>query len=340
MSVSYQQIIQDIEKGKFAPVYFLAGEESFFIDEIEKAILKHAFQPGEEDFNLDIAYGKDISGISEILNICQQYPVFASRRVVVVREAQHLSRKDQWEPLANYVKQPMDSTVLVILFKHKLLDKRWDVTKKIVSSSLYFESGKLKEDEVPHWIKRWIESAGFRIDQNNSMTIAENLGNDLSRIVNETEKLTLILPQGAVIDAEAIEKYIGISRDYNSFELSNAVQQHNIAKAVKIIDYFSKNPKSGPFPLIIGTLYTFFSRMWLYYQMSPDEKRNDAHLNKVLGGYYGAMNVKSAARFYSAQKSEQAIALLAEYDVRSKGVDNKNTSEYELMLELIYKLMH
>lgn len=340
MSVSYQQIVQDVQKGSFAPVYFLAGEESFFIDEIENAILKSAFQPGEEDFNLDIAYGKDITGVSDILTICQQYPVFAARRVVVLREAQHLNRKEQWEALASYLKQPMDSTVLLVLFKHKTLDKRWDVSKKIQASAVYFESNKLKEEEVASWIKRWIEHSGFQIDQNHSMIIAENLGNDLARIVNETEKLTLVLPKGAVIDADAIEKYIGISRDYNSFELSNAVQQYNISKAVKIIDYFSKNPKSGPFPLVIGTLYAFFSRLWLYYQLSPDEKRNDSYLNKVLGGYYGAMGVKNATRYYSAQKSEQAIALLAEYDVRSKGVGNKNTGEHDLMLELIYKLMH
>jgi len=340
MSVAYQQIIKEVTQGRFAPVYFLSGEEAYFIDEVEKAILAHAFQPGEEDFNLDILYAKDISNLNELISTCRQYPVFAARRVVLLREAQSLNKQEQWAALESYLVQPMESTVLVISFKHKTIDKRWSVTKKITARAVYLEAAKLKDHELPGWITGLIESKGFSIDPSSALLLAENLGNDLSRIVNEAEKLALSLRKGEVVNAEVIELYIGISRDYNNLELLNAIQSYNTSKAVRIIDYFSRNPKAGPMPLVIGTLYSFFSKLWLYYQLSPEERRNDAALNKFLGGYYGAQNVKNATRFYPPQKSEQAIALLAEYDARSKGIGNKNTGEHALMLELIYKLMH
>lgn len=340
MSLTYQKIIQDVKGGKFAPVYFLSGEEVFFIDEVENAILKSVLNPGEEDFNLDILYGKDISSLNEIITICQQYPVFSERRLVILREAQHLNRKESWEPLVNYLKQPMTSTTLVILFKHKSLDKRWEVTKKILANSTCLEAAKIKEEELGPWIKNWIGSIGFKINDQYAQLIAENLGNDLSRIVNESEKLSLALPKGSNIDGEIIEKYIGISRDYNSLELLIAIQQHQLSKAVKIINHFSKNPKSGPLPLVIGILYGFFSKLWLFYQFSLVEKGNNDLVNKTLGGYYQAKGVMNATKFYNAQQSEKAISLLAEYDLKSKGVNNKNASESDLMLELIYQLMH
>lgn len=340
MSSTYQKIIQDVKAGKFASVYFLSGEEVFFIDEIEKVILKSVLQPGEEDFNLDILYGKDISNLNEIITICQQYPVFSERRLVVLREAQNLSRKENWEPLVSYLKQPMTSTTLVILFKGKSLDKRWDVSKKILAHSETFEAAKLKEEQLAPWIKNWMVSIGFTINDHHAQVIADNLGNDLSRIVNESEKLILALPKGSIINAEIIEKYIGISRDYNSFELSNALQQYQLSKAVKIINHFSKNPKSGPFPMVIGSIYNLFSKLWLYYELSPSERSNNDLVNKTFGGYYFAKNIINASKFYSAEQSEKAIALLADYDLKSKGVNSKNASDSDLMLELVYKLMH
>ena len=228
----------------------------------------------------------------------------------------------------------------MILFKHKSLDKRWDVTKKILAQAETFEATKLKEDQLAPWIKNWMEGIGFKINDQNAHVIAENLGNDLSRIVNESEKLTLALPKGATINAEAIEKYIGISRDYNSFELSNAIQLHQLPKAVKIINHFSKNPKAGPLPLVIGSMYGFFSKLWLYYQLTLVEKRDSDFVNKAIGGYYVVNNVKNATKFYSPAQSEKAIELIAEYDLKSKGVNNKNASESHLMLELVYRIMH
>ena len=337
-ALTYRQIVQSIQQDKYASVYFLTGEETFFIDEIERLILQNALQPAEKDFNLDLCYGKDLASINDILTICRQYPVFAERRIVVVREAQYLNRKDQWMALSDYLEQPLLSTILIILFKHKKLDKRWEVTKKIMNKSVYLESDRLREYEVAPWIKEWLGMMDFEIDDWHAKMIADNLGNDLSRVANELEKLKLALPKGAKITADDIEKYIGISREYNTLELSDAVQRKDIAKAISIINYFSKNPKSGPFPLVIGILYAFFSKLWLFYQLQPNERSNMGLLMKILRG--GANGIVNASRLYSPDQAEKAIALLAEYDVKSKGVDNRNTSEYGLMLELVHKLMH
>lgn len=338
--MSYQQLIQQVKKGQFQPIYFLAGEETFFIDQVEKAILQNAFPAGGEEFNLDVVYGRDISSVAEVISTCQQYPSFAERRVVVVREAQHINKKDSWTPLLTYLGQLMPTTVLIVLYKNRKLDKRWEVSKKLIASKYYHEYAKLSERDLAPWIKSQVEAFGFQIDFKSAEIIADNLGNDLSRIVNELEKLTLVLQKGDVVDAIAIEKYIGISREYNTFELSSAVENRDVVKAVKIIDYFSKNPKSGPFPLVIGTLYSFFSKLWLFYNLSPADRANDSQLNKALGGYYRVQGVKRASRIYPPHKAEEAIALLAEYDLKSKGVGSKNQSESELMLELIYKLMN
>ncbi len=340
MSVSYQQLIQEANRGKFKPVYFLAGDEPFFIDEVEQAILKNAFPNGGEEFNLDIVYGRDISDLSEVIGICRQYPTFSERRVVVVREAQHLNKKDNWNHLLTYLKHPVESTVLIVLYKNKKPDKRWEVTKTLIAHSLYFELSKLREQELSFFIKSHTESLGLSIDMTNSILIAENLGNDLSRITNELDKLKLVLPQNSVVDSSAVEKHIGISREYNTLELSSAIEQYNLPKAIRIIDYFSKNPKSAPFPLVIGLLYSFFSKLWLFHTFPQNQKQDQAFLNKTLGGYYRVQSVRNASKYYNARKSEQAIAILAEYDLKSKGLGSKNISESELMLELVYKLMN
>lgn len=338
MSVSYQKIIKEVQQGKFEPIYFLAGMETFFIDEIEKAIIKHAFPTGGKEFNLDIVYGRDIGDINEVLSICQQYPSFAERRVVVVREAQYLNRKEKWNPLVSYLKQPMPSTVLLVLYKSKSLDKRWSVYKSLKAASVYHEFEKLKEHAVVPWVRSWVGTFGLQIDEQNAMLIVDNIGADLSRLANEINKLVLVLPKGAVVDAVAIEKYIGISREFNTFELSDAMKKNDLAKAVKIIDYFVKNPKSGPMPFVIGVIYQFYSKLWLYYNIPDHMRNNRSYLSKTLG-YYHVEDSINAAKFYTPERAEKAISLLAEYDMRSKGVGSKSIGEHELMLELIYKLM-
>lgn len=341
MSTEAGAIIRDIEKGQFAPVYFLCGEETYYIDQIESAILKYAFQPGEADFNLDILYAKDIQGVNDIVNACQVYPAFAQRRVVILREAQQFNKPEQWKAMEAYLQQPTLSTVLVVCHKHKVPDKRTSFAKLLEKKTVYLAAEKLKEHQVASWIKDYVNKRAYKIDDTCAQLLADNLGSDVSRIVNEIDKLELALDKGVIISQEIIEKYIGISRDYNNLELSNAIQNRDVVKAITILKYFENNPKAGPAPLIIGTLYSFFIKMWQLYQLSPEERKNDADIARALGmAPFMATRFKQSMRHYSAAKSEQAIALLTEYDGRTKGINSRTTPESALMKELVYKLMH
>jgi DNA polymerase-3 subunit delta len=340
MPATPEAVMKDIQSGKFAPIYVLSGEEGFYIDQVEDVLLKTALAPGEADFNLDIFYGKETENkATEVVNACVNYPVFANRRVVLIREAQHLKKED-WDKIESYAKKPMSTTILIISHKHKNIDKRTSFSKLIDKSHVLMESPRLKEQQLPDWITRYIQSRSFRLDKEVAELLAENLGNDLARISNEVEKLELALESGALVTKEIVEKYIGISRDYNSFELSNAIQDGNISKAIKIIDYFGKNPKAGPFPVIIATIYGFFIKLWQIHQgirdgKSPDAAIAGAGITPYFSGVY-----RKALGIYPLEKTERAIHLLAEYDARSKGVDNHATSDAQLMTELIFKIMH
>lgn len=340
MVANQQQILQDVAKGKFAPVYFLCGEETYFIDVLEESIVSKAFQPGEKDFNFDVFYGKDISDVKEVVNACQVYPAFASRRVVLLREAQHLLRVEQWKSLENYLSQPTETTVLIVAHKHKTPDKRSTFYKALDKHAVVFVAEKIKEDKLPDWIFSYISNQGFQTDRATADLLAENLGNDLGRIVKEIEKLEIAVPKGSTITQQHVEQYVGISRDYNNLELVNAVQKHDVVKAIKIVRYFQSNPKAGPPPMIIATLYGFFIKLWQIYELDPATRRSDADIARVVGmSPYQVPRYKDAMRFYNHQKTEKAIALLSEYDGRSKGINNHATEDFELMTELVYKLM-
>ena len=336
MTQSFQEIVRDIKNNQFANVYFLSGEEAYFIDEVEKLLIQNVLSETDRAFNQDIFYGKDVSKLSDVISICQQYPNFAQRRLVVLREAQAFNKKEQWSTLENYLVNPVGTTVLVILYKHKKIDGRWTLKKKLSSSkkAVLFESLKLRDYELPQWLMSYMIGQGYQINLDISKLIAESLGNDLSLVTRELEKLSLVLEKGEEITPDKIEKYIGISRDYNSFELSKALVTKDLSKSVKIITYFSKNPKAGPFPLIITAFYSLFSSLWQYYSIPPQD------LYKVLKFKPRIDEVTLASRYYSLQQTEQALHLIAEYDAKSKGVNSKNVSDEQLLLELVYKIMH
>jgi len=341
VAASADQIIRQVNNGDFSPIYFLCGEESYYIDQVEQAILEHALQPGEQDFNLDIYYSKDIESLTDIVTACQAFPAFAARRVVVLREAQNFKKIEQWELIMPYLNQPMHSTVLVICHREKTPDKRTAFYKLLEKKAVVLVADKMKDYQVPKWIDAYVRSRGFNLDQEAAQLLADNLGNDIARIVNEMDKLQLALEKGAFVDSKVIEKYIGISRDYNNLELVNAVQDHNVVKAIRIVKYFESNPKAGPIPMIIGTLYGFFIKLWQVHEMPAAQRQNDAEVARTIGvAPFVATRLKASMKYYSAAKTEQAIAILCEYDARSKGINNHMTSENALMTELIYKLMH
>jgi len=332
--MTFDSVFKEITQKKFQPIYFLCGEEIYYIDVLEQKILAEALEPHEKDFNLDIFYAKDIDA-QTILNAASQYPSFANRRVVLVREAQDFKAKT-WEDLEKYFLKPVDSTVLVFCHKHKVLDKRTKISKVIEKNSVFFNAEKIKEEQLPKWIEQFVKQQDLAIAESESKLLAENLGNDLSKISNEIEKLKVVLPAKSPVTKDVIEKWIGISKEYNLTEMNKAIVQHDFTKAIKIAMYFEKNPKAGSIIPIIAYMYQFFSRLLVFY---AHKDKSDNELRSL--GLFYTQDYRTGTRFYSNAKTIEVIHLLNEFDAKSKGLyASSNTSNADLLRELIYKIMH
>jgi DNA polymerase-3 subunit delta len=333
--MSFEEIIQQLKEKKYRPVYFLMGEEPYFIDRITDHIAEHVLTEEEKTFNQTILYGKD-TDVPTIINTARRFPMMASRQVVIIREAQNL---DKIEDLIHYIDNPLDSTILVVNYKYKKLDKRKKLYKALEQKSILFESKKLYEDKVPQWISTYLRSRGKTIEPKAAVILTEYLGSDLAKIANELEKLVLVLkPEQDVITARDIERNIGISKDYNNFELNNALAQRNVLKANRIVQYFGANQKNHPLAFTIPTIYSFFSKVLRYHFLTDKTTRNVA---SVLGIQpFFIREYELAARNYTIAKTVQVISLLREYDLRSKGFHAASAPPGELLKELIYKIIH
>ena len=334
--MSYNQIIADLKQRKFNPIYFLYGDEPYFIDKIAKFIEENALEKHEKDFNQTILYGKDTQP-SAIVEVSKRFPMMAERQVVIVKEAQHLSTVlDKFEA---YINQPQPSTILVFCYKYKKLDKRKAIGKLINSKTVCFHSEKIKDYKLPDWIGQSVSAHGFNISPKNTLLLTEYLGNDLGKVEKEIEKLKMVLKPGSEISNSVIEHHIGISKDYNVFELQSAIANKNMEKVARIIQYFSKNEKANPFVLTIGALYSYFSKICIA-QFSSN-KNNDQALAKEVGvNPFFLKEYKIAMRNYSPTKLVKIIGYLREYDLKSKGVNNSSASHSDLLKELMFKIMH
>lgn len=330
-----ENIIKDIKNKKIAPIYFLMGEEPYFIDRISKTIEQDVLAEDEKGFNQTVLYGNE-SDVPGIIGLAKQFPMGAERSVVIVKEAQHLSRTiDQLE---SYAAQPQPSTVLVFNYKGKTLDKRKKLYKELQKNGVLFESKKLYENQVPDWIESKAKSLGFSIDSKAKFLIAEFIGNDLSRIENELEKLKIIIPDGK-ISLEIIEKNIGISKDYNNFELRSAIENRNAEKAFRIVHYFSQNPKDNPLVMTLSILFQLFSNLIVYHTLPDKSQSNVAKELRIHPFFVKDMAV--AAKNYPLKKATRIISLLREADVKSKGVGaTGNVSDGDLLKELIFKIFN
>lgn len=326
-----KSIIGDINKGKINPIYFLMGEEPYYIDGISQYIEKNILSEEEKGFNQTVLYGRDVS-IEDIISSAKRYPMMAERQVIIVKEAQDLSRTI--ENLASYAKNPQPTTVLVMCYKYKTLDGRKTLAKEIKKTGVLFESKKIYENQVPSWISRVLAGKGFTITPKASQMLVEFLGNDLSKINNELEKLQLILKPGEQITPLVIEQNIGISKDFNNFELQNAIGAKDIKKAFAIIQYFSQNPKNNPIVVTLGMLYSFFSKLLKYHALSD---KSDAP--KALGVHpFFIKDYQLAARNYPMKKVSAVIAGIRKVDMKSKGVGAGNMSQEDLLKELLIEI--
>ncbi len=326
-----KSIIGDINKGDIKPIYFLMGEEPYYIDGISQYIEKNVLSEEEKGFNQTVLYGRDVS-IEDVIGSAKRYPMMSERQVIIVKEAQDLSRTI--ENLASYAKNPQPTTVLVMCYKYKTLDGRKTLTKEIKKTGVLFESKKIYENQVPSWISRVLSGKGYTITPKASQMLVEFLGNDLSKINNELEKLQLILKPGEQITPLIIEQNIGISKDFNNFELQNAIGAKDIRKAFAIIQYFSQNPKNNPIVVTLGMLYSFFSKLLKYHALTDTREAP-----KVLGVHpFFIKDYQLAARNYPMRKVSAVIAGIRTVDMKSKGVGAGNMSQEDLLKELLIEI--
>ena len=333
--MKYEDIVSDLKKNIYSPIYFLMGDEPYYIDRITDYIQKNVLTESEKSFNLTVLYGKD-TDIGTVINTAKRYPMMASHQVVIVREAQHLRKI---EDLVYYAEKPLNSTILVINFKYQKLHKQKKVYKALEKNGVIFHSQKLYDDKIPGWINAYLKAKKYNIEPAAAMLLTEFLGNDLSKISNELQKLIITLPDDEnKITPTHIEKNIGISKDYNNFELQNALTKRNVLKANKIINYFGQNPGQNPITLTITSLYFFFSKVLMYHFLQDKSQRNVAATLKI--NPFFVKDYQMAARNYNTKKVVDIIAILREYDLKSKGVRNLSTPTSDLLKELVYKIMH
>jgi DNA polymerase III subunit delta len=311
------------------------GEETYYIDLVTDYIIKNILNEAEKTFNQLILYGKDVD-VATVINSAKRFPMMANYQVVVVKEAQELKKI---EDLIYYVEKPLRSTILVINYKYANLDKRTKLYKTLSEHSVILESKKLYENQVPDWIVNYLKKAKIAIDAEAAELLKESLGNDLSKIAQELDKLLLVIPAGTkTINKQHIERNIGISKDYNNFELTKALGQKNILKANRIVDYFGKNPKASPFQVTIQVLFAFFSKVLLLHFLK-DKSRTNVAANLGINPFF-VPEYELAVKKYSPAKTVSIIADLREYDLKSKGVGNSSTADGELLRELTYKILH
>ena len=331
-----ESIIKDLQSGQIKPLYFLYGEEAFFIDKISNFIESQLLTEEEKGFNQVVLYGRDVS-MAEIIAQARRFPMMAERQVIIVKEAQDLART--FDQIDTYLDQPQLTTVLVFNYKHKKPDKRKSVFKKMAQVGVMFESKKLYENQVPAWINQYVKSKSFSIDPKASQMLVEFLGTELSRISNELDKLFIVLDQEKIITPETVEENIGISKDFNNFELRKAVGNKDILKANRIINYFAQNPKSNPLVMTLSLLHSFFTQL-LQYHALPNKHNTKAVAAALRVNPYFVNDYLIAGKNYPMRKVSQIIALLREADMKSKGVGARDLSHADLLKELLFKIMH
>jgi DNA polymerase-3 subunit delta len=329
------QITKDIKAGNLKPIYFLMGEEPYYIDKLTEFIEQNVLEEHERDFNQSILYGRDVT-IEDVIGTAKRFPMMADRQVVVVREAQELSRTI--DKLEAYAENPQPTTVLVFAYKYKTLDKRKKITKLLDKVGLVYESKKLYENQVGDWIKRVLSGQGYSIEPKAVAILVEFLGTDLSKINNELEKLKIILPKGHTFTPNDIEENIGFSKDFNNFELRKAIGEKNQLKAYQIIDYFAQNPKDNPLVVTTGLVFGFFSQLLQYHGLKDKSQANAAKILKV--NPYFVKDYEVAFRNYPMKKVSAIVAALRNLDVKSKGVGAASTSQHDLLKELLIAIFN
>lgn len=332
---NYEEIMHDLRNKIYSPVYFLAGDEPYYIDLITGYIENNVLDEAEKAFNQIVLYGIDVTPV-HIIDVARRYPMMAAHMVVIVREAQTIKNIDD---LAPYLQAPQKSTILVINYKYKTLDKRTKFYKLLVETGVYLESNRMKDYELPGWIERYLMKKGIKAEPDAGRMLTEYLGTDLHKIVNELDKLMITLPKGKpLITLEHIEKNIGISKDFNNFELQKAIGEKDPYKAALIIKYFESNPKENPVTLTIASLFSYFSKILTYHYLDDKSKNNVAAALSIHPFF--VREYEKAAANYNARRVVEIISFLRIYDMKVKGFGNVSSSPSDLLKELVFRIIH
>ncbi len=334
--VTYEEIVRNLKNEVYSPIYFLMGEEDYYIDRISDYLVNHALTEIEKEFNLTVLYGAD-TDIATVINAAKRYPMMSKYQVVVVKEAQHLRNIEE---LTYYLQKPLASTILVFCYKHRALDRRKKITAEIEKAGVLFESKKLKEAQLPGFISSYLKRKQVEIEPKASEMMAEFVGADLNRMAGELEKLIITLPAGQKrITPELIERNIGISKDYNNFELRNALIAKDVLKANQIVKYFEENPKNNPLQVTLAVLFNFFANLMLAYY-APEKTDQGIAVQLGLRSPWQSKDYMIAMQKYSGVKVMQIIGAIRECDAKSKGIGNPSTPDGELLRSLIYMILH
>ncbi len=331
--MSVEKIIADWKKKSFKPVYWLEGEEEYFIDKAIEYAEHHILNESEASFNLSVFYGKDANW-PDVVNACSRYPMFAERQVVLLKEAQQM--KDV-EKLESYIENPLSSTVFVVSYKDKKLDARKKFTKLVKEKGVLLSTKKMYDRELPEWTQELLRSKGLTISPKGLALLVDHIGNDLVRIENEIDKLSVNLGKRTSITEEDIEQYIGVSKDYNVFELQSALATKDLARSIRIIQYFDANPKAGPIQLVLPSLYSFFSKVFMVFGAGTNDEKTIATAIGV--NPYFMKDYMQAARLYTYPGVEKVLLLLHQYNLKSVGVGSTNTEDASLLKEMVVKMM-
>jgi DNA polymerase III subunit delta len=332
--VTFEQIVSDIRNKVYYPIYFLMGDEPYFIDVITDLLEEYVLEEAYRDFNCMTVYGRDVDAAA-IISQAKSYPMSGNYQLLIVKEAQDVG---DIENLQSYLENPLQSTILVINYKYKKLDSRKSFAKLVKTKGVLFEAKKLYDNNIPEWITKYLKLKDYSISPKACQMLADFLGNDLHKIRNELEKLMICLPVKSTITDDHVERNIGISKDYNVFELQKAIAQRDVVKANRIVNYFGANNKDNPLVLVVVLLYTYFVKV-LKYHYTSDKSRNN--IASVLGvSPFFVTDYQIAAKNYSPTKAMEVISLLRQYDLKAKGFDNQSADDAELFKELLYKLMH
>lgn len=332
--MSVDKVINDWKKKQLKPLYWFEGEEAYFIDQLINYAEHNILTDSEKEFNQTIFYGKDAEWPS-IVNACRRYPMFSERQVVILKEAQHMR---DVEKLEQYIENPLSSTIFIVGYKEKNIDGRKKFGKLLKQKAEFLSFKKLYDNQLPEWTMTMVKSKGYEITQQALRLIIDHLGNDLNRIENEVEKVWLNLGASHIIDEDAIEKYIGISKEFNVFELQDAVGKKELSKAIRIIQYFASNPKAASIQLVLSSLYSFFSKV---YSLHSIQGLNEKSAATALGiNPFFVKGYLVAYKNYSMASLEKILLLLNHYNLRSVGVNDVGTDDAELLKELVVKMMY